>query len=314
MKNIKLYIAISVALIVLIAFVSVRNNIKDSSDKNTQPEEADLVRTKASRSQRKEFEKWMALTDMSRSTKQGLELAVQIDPNTTPDELEYILSQLHFTPDSSKEERWWVVFNEIIEQIRKKNIAPDRLRNELEGIIRDEKNHEVVRDYAVQHLALMLLPDAQNKDHAFGQSTVKNSISLIMETAKDGSISHTSVPGTSIASLTHILPFVGKAISEPAREELDAIMDSFLQESSNATVLTKLTAINCSALLRNDTVLPEIRRIARDETADASMRLSSIAALGTYRSMEDHQYILSLANGESGYRYAAREALRKLSN
>ena len=76
---------------------------------------------------------------------------------------------------------------------------------------------------------------------------------------------------------------------------------------------TRATIIQTSAIRGSEFFKLGIQKIARNETADPSLRLSAIAALGIYRAESDREFLQEIANGQTRYRYAAQSALHKFS-
>ena len=108
--------------------------------------------------------------------------------------------------------------------------------------------------------------------------------------------------------------YIAPELTAPVWQKLDPVLTTILKGEVYGSLSTRTTIIQSVALRGSKEHLPLIRQFARDEKADPSMRLSSIAALGIYRSGDDRQYLQQIATGSTRYRYAAQSALKKLSN
>ena len=258
--------------------------------------------------------KWSSITDDTLSRETRLNLARQIDRDLTPDEIEILLASLHRKPSEHRKEEWWVVMNEIMEQMRKKGIAPQRLANELITLTKDSSQSEIVRDYAVQHLSLWAVPDTVNQAATSSPDLVSEALIAIAATITDPSIAHTSIPGTAIMALTATTSQLPPELITPIWEKLDPAMTAMLKGEVNVPLSTRTTIIQSVALRGSVTHLSLIQQFARSEKSDPSMRLSSIAALGIYGSEDDRPYLTSIAQGQTRFRYAAQSALKKISH
>jgi len=257
--------------------------------------------------------KWNSLTDESQTRETRLNLARQIDQNLTLAEIDSLFASFQYQPASQNQEAWWVVMNEMMEQMRRKGVASDRYSNELITLLESPSQPEVVRDYAVQHLSLWITPSSGGAPSEPSPETRAKALSSIAATITDPSIAHTSIPGTAIMALTSASAGLPPETIDSVWTKLDPAMTSMLKGEISAPLSTKTTIIQSVAMRGNESHLPLIQDMARDEKIDPSMRLSSIAALGIYASENDRAYLTSLAEGKTRYRYAAQSALKKLN-
>lgn len=256
--------------------------------------------------------KWSNLSDDSISRETRLNLARQIDLDLTPDAIDLLFEALH-KKMTGPNETWWVVMNEIMEQMRKKGVAPERFGNELISLVEDSTQTEVARDYAVQHLSLWIAPESGNVPSETSQDVSTRALESIASTITDPSIAHTSIPGTAIMALTAAASNLSPETMAPVWLKLDPAMTSMLKGETRVPLSTRTTIIQSVALRGSSSHLPLIQSLARDEAVNPSMRLSSIAALGIYGSENDRAYLTSLVEGQTRYRYAAQSALKKFN-
>lgn len=286
-------------------------------NEDSPPEPSPAARTSTSRfSQRTTAAtfRYKALTDDSLAQHTRLDLARSIDTHLSEQETELLLGAFTHTPQSQSNEQWWLVLNEIMEQMRKKGVAADRLGPALTALIKDPKQTEVVRDYAIQHLSQWIAPPSPDTPSEPSPVATADALQAIAFTITDPSIAHTSIPGTALMALTANDEYIAPELTAPVWQKLDPVLTTILKGEVYGSLSTRTTIIQSVALRGSKEHLPLIRQFARDEKADPSMRLSSIAALGIYRSGDDRQYLQQIATGSTRYRYAAQSALKKLSN
>lgn len=258
--------------------------------------------------------KWHGVTDATRGTETRLNLARQISKDMRADDIDYLFKSLRHQPEAHNNENWWVVMNEIMEQMRRKGVASDRFANELISIVNDSTLSEVTRDYAVQHLMLWVAPSCGNVPAESSPEVIAETLEVVSLSVTDPAIAHTSIPGTALMGLTVASSDLPPEVVAPIWEHLDPMMTRMLKGEINVPLSTRTTVIQSVAMRGSTKHLPLIQTMARNEKIDPSMRLSSIAALGVYRSELDRDYLVSLSQGNTRYRYAAKSALKKLTN
>ena len=259
---------------------------------------------------RPEVSKWHNLMNDALPRHTKLELARKIDLSLSSDDIDLLLGSLGRVPAAHAKDAWWVIMNEIMEQMRRKGVAADRLGGTLMSLIRDTAQPVVVRDYAVQHLALWVAPIAG----APGESSAEvraEALELLSGIITDPSIAHTSIPGTAIMSLTVATRSLPSEVITPMWAKIDPSLSAMLTGEIKIPLGTQTTLIQALAMRRSEEHLPLVREMARDENINPSMRLSSIAALGIYQSELDQNYLSDLAQGSTRYRYAAQSALKR---
>ena len=256
--------------------------------------------------------KWSSITDSTLSQQTRINLAKQINANLSQDEIDLLFDSLRHQPAPQNKEQWWVVMNEIIEQMRRKGVAPERLGGELISIVEDTHQSEIARDYAVQHLSIWVAPPNANSFSEPSPETSAKALTTIAATIIDPSIAHTSIPGTALMALTAASPNLPPETMASIWATLDPAMTSMLKGETQVPLSTRTTIIQAVAMRGSSAHLPLVQSIARDHSINPSMRLSSIAALGIYSSEDDRAYLTSIATGKTRYRYAAQAALKKL--
>ena len=256
--------------------------------------------------------RYTSLTNHALPTHTRLDLARSIDTGLKPAAIAHLLTTFTHAPPHQSREQWWLVLNEIMEQMRKKGVAPDLFGSALTALVSDPAQSEVVRDYAIQHLSQWIAPSTSDTPGEPSPQVTAAALQAIAATITDPSIAHTSIPGTALMSLTAVpLPELTTTL---IWLKLDPVLTTILKGETHGSLSTRTTIIQSVALRNSRTHLPLIQTFARDEKADPSLRLSSIAALGIYHSEGDRDYLTSIAIGSTRYRHAAQSALKKFSN
>lgn len=262
--------------------------------------------------------KWEALSDHRLTPEIRLNLARRIDVELSQSEIDSLISFLRQIPDvdedASLQQAHWLVANEVMEQMRRKGVGRDQLTDVFASLIENPKQSEVIRDYAVQHLSQWISPRGGGMPGEIIEGKKENALNVIAQTVIDPSMAHTSIPGTAIMSLTAVSSSLPPDLMETFWKDLDRDLNAMLKNEIKVPLSTKTTIIQSVAMRGSNTHLPLIQGMARDETIDPSLRLSSIAALGIYRSQEDRDYLQTLSQGKTRFRYAAQAALEKLTN
>jgi len=254
---------------------------------------------------------WNALTRDTLPVHDRLEIARSISPTLGDDDIASLISALSHTPRIGGEDDWYLVLNEIMEQMRRHGVGADQYAEALGTIIMDPDRPEVVRDYAIQHLALWIAPaDRERFPHETDEETVRSSLAHIASVICDHSLTSTSIPGTALLPLTDITPRLPAA--EAAWEDLTPYLDGVISGSATVPSSTRISAIQAVARTAQHRYLPVIRAIAAEESGDPSVRLSSIASLGLFANQEDRQFLETLAGAGGRYSYAARSAFNRL--
>ncbi|MFC4992845.1 HEAT repeat domain-containing protein [Rubritalea tangerina] len=253
-----------------------------------------------------------ALADDGKRDHLRLEIARSIDTDLNEAEIDYLFGILKRDPAHHAREDWWVVMNEIMEQMRKKNVAPARYSQELLSLMNDPGQPEVVRDYCAQHLALWVTPQ-NGGGHGVAQEECRQVLDALAALIVDPSLAHSSIPGTAMMALTAADKTIAAELIDPAWQKVDPVMSSMLEGKTPAPLALKTTIIQSLALQGSAKHLPLIQQMARDHAIDPSLRLSSIAALGVYAAPEDRAYLTELAESSTKFRYAAQAALKKIN-
>lgn len=229
-------------------------------------------------------------------------------------ELDYLFGLLERSPKAGEsKESWLVVANEIMEQLRKQAIQPERLTESLAALAKNQQMDTVLRDYALQHLSLSI--GNQETARLLSRESTRNVIGVIAGIIDQSTVQQSSIPGTALMSLVKAneVPENQAQISE-SLAALEGYLSSAIVGGAGTTLSTQTTALNAVAILQLSEYLPLIRENIRSESTDPSVKLSSIAALGYLAEDEDLEYLKSMASSESKFRFAAQSSLKRLNH
>ena len=232
-------------------------------------------------------------------------------------DIDTLFALLRYQPEAGQEQNWWVVVNEIMEQMRIQAIGSERYGKEMLAIIRDPASPEILRDYAVQHLGQWVSPRGEQ----IGQPSEQNP-DIIRQTAEtlamlvmDPETAHTSISGTSLMVLIDMKGGgVAEEIINPVIESLQPWLAAALTDSNNTSKITRISAINAIGMLQLKAFAPDIRNLATDQSADPSLRLNSVATLGQIGEASDIETLKTIAETDTRLQYAAQAALQKLAD
>lgn len=230
-------------------------------------------------------------------------------------DIDILYTLLDHTPPAGQEENWWVVVNEIMEQMRIQAIAPERYTPELLVILRNPAASEVLRDYAVQHLGQWVTPRGKDLGYPYEQdeNLVKETAETFESLVQDPTLANSSIPGTTLLVLVDMKEGgVSQEIIVPVIERLDPWFAAVLSGQISTGPLTRISAISAIAMLRLVEHRPSIRALAQSEDIDPSLRLNTIAALGLIGDTSDFATLDAIADSDSRFRYAALAARKTL--
>ena len=211
-------------------------------------------------------------------------------------------------PPASGEEKWYLVCNEIMEVLRKRNMVPGIYTKSLTKLVTSPSADPMIRDYAVQHLAQWasgIDPAACEPDQALAVSAFA-SMHAEAGNSKNGAL---TMVGTACNALADAV-INGSPAIQAKRDEVSRLALAVIRDSAFSTV-NRSSAIQAAARLGADGLPAICRELAADTHASVDLRLSSIAALGVVGGPEDLSFIRTFQN-QDAYKFAAATALERL--
>ena len=284
--------------------------IKDSDEPKTKPE-TQVERVARPNSQKARETRWPKLTDHRLPLETRLNVARSIDRSLSAREYSELFALMRHQPKSGDESEWWVVLNEIMEQMRKHGAGAEQYTATLSAILADPSMPEVPRDYAAQHLAQWIAPANTESPGEIDPARRQEALSLFGDIIADESLTHTAIPGTALMALTDAASRLAEEETTSIWEKLDPVLIELITGVRSAEMTLRVSAIQSAALRQSEQHLPGIRAFANNEKANPSLRLSSIAALGLYADPEDRETLTDLANSKTKFQYAAKAALER---
>lgn len=236
--------------------------------------------------------------------------------NLKSEDVDALFTLLRYEPAAGQEQNWWVVVNEIMEQMRLQAIGSERYGKEMLAIMRDDTAPEILRDYAIQHLGQWVSPRGEQLGQPSEQNTeiIRETAETLASLVTDPNTAHTSISGTSLMVLIDMKGGgVSPEIITPVIESLKPWLAATLAGSNNTSKITRISAINAIGMLQLESFRPEIRNLATSESTDSSLRLNSIATLGQIGEASDMETLKTIAETDNRLQHAAQAALQKLS-
>jgi len=259
--------------------------------------------------------RWSGLTKDGLPAHQRLEIARQISESLSKEDTAALFAAMDHTPRSGGEQDWYLILNEIMEQMRRHGLGSDQYATRLGNMITDSSRPEVVRDYAIQHLALWIAPgnSEQVVPHEKNPGLIQSSLNSIVKAIEDPTIALTSIPGTALLALANISPNLPEENAAATWESLEAYLQGIISGDDSLHLSTRVSAIQAVSITGQQEFLPAIRLLAASEGTEPSIRLSSIASLGFYADSGDQTFLETLAAQNTQYKYAAQSALKRLA-
>ena len=227
------------------------------------------------------------------------------------EDVEYLYTLYDHNPEERNQDEWWAVLNEVMDTLRHVAEREEYTLRMLE-LINSEELHEVVRDYAIQHLGLACFPEENEVplEVAVVDSILQNFVDIIL----DRDNSHTSLPGTTLNILGHMNE--GNSHSEllpPYIKDLEPWLSQSLTDEHSLSLPTRVDAINSIGNFQLTNLTPAVRSLATDPQQNPTVRLNALAALGSLGDSQDILTLSEIAESPSKFRFAAQAALKKIS-
>lgn len=256
------------------------------------------------------------LSDASISWEDRVNLCSELlDPGRlSPPDIDRLFTMLWREPEA-RPEHWFVVANEIMEVMRERGLGAGRYTTELSKIIRNTDLHYVIRDYAVQHLAMWLYPSTPGAPREADQSARMAALGVLSDAVASESASGTSIGGTALLALADVTPRAPESEISRTWDELAPKLSSRLSgkpESMSTSYLVSTVQAVSRVGIRS--LHSDVRRLARDSGTSPIVRLSAIAGLGNFGSAADESVLREIAETESSLSNAAIAAIQRIND
>jgi hypothetical protein len=213
-------------------------------------------------------------------------------------------------PPASGQDNWYLVCNEIMEVMRKRNLAPGLYTRKHLELIQSPVSDPMIRDYAAQHLAQWISgidPQAREAD----PDIAKEAFTGMCEEAIKPANAQLTLTGTTLNALTDAVLNGGEAIRGRKDEVARLALDVLENRHAEASAVNRATALQAAARLNAPGLNEICRQLAADATVPVDVRLSSIAALGQVGGSEDLTFLRAYTQ-DPAFKFAAAAAVTRL--
>lgn len=255
--------------------------------------------------------RWPKLIDHRLPLETRLNIARSIESSLSSRECAELFALMRHRPHAGDENKWWVVLNELMEQMRKHGAGANDYTSTLAAILADDSLPEVTRDYAAQQLAQWISPANPESPGETKPARRQAALSVFAKVISDENLTRTTIPGSALMALTDASLRLPEEETVSLWEKLDPVLLELIEGVRPGEITLRVSAIQSAALRHTEIHLPSIRAFANNDKADPSLRLSSIAALGQYADAEDREILTQLANSKTRFQHAAKAALQK---
>lgn len=232
-------------------------------------------------------------------------------------ELRYLYQLLEKAPPASElPEHWYVLANDIMALIHSHETDPQRFSRQFIQLLQAAHQPDVIRDYAVQHLATWLNPTAiQNgatRLPAASPEMTSEVLAALAAATIDPSLAHSTVPGTTLMMLVDLTRCQSGVDCTQAIATLKPWLSEALRDGSTLSNPIRVSAVAAAGILAPTQFRPLIRNIAFQENGGSSLRLPAIAALGQIGEEQDLIPLRTIASSSPELNHAAQDAATKL--
>lgn len=255
--------------------------------------------------------RWASLFDPFVKIEERIALAHTVDSTLSLNAVNQWALTLAKDNSSKENEDHFVVWNEIVEQARQRNLHPSALTPFLTGSLSNKDLHPALRDYAAQHLALWVATSMAGQ--ACEQDPVRRAsgIASLCAAAGDDSVRFQTIPGTALLALADMEAHKSAELS-PHWADLDSALARLIAAEDTPATL-RLSAIQAVGTAKRKFHLPAIRRLVVDTKTSDFLLIASVAALGDLGTAEDRPLLESLKSSGSLAAQAAAAALKRLA-
>ena len=214
-------------------------------------------------------------------------------------------------------EHGYVIANDIMTQILSHETDPVRFAGNFTALLNDAHQPEVIRDYAVQYLAVWLNPrSAQataNRLATPSPAIAAEVLQSLAAAATDPALGQTSIPGTTLMMLVDLTRSASGVDCRQAIATLKPWLVHALEDGSSLSQSIRVSAVTAAGILAADDFRPTLRKIAYQPNGSAALQLPALASLGQSGEAADLPKLQQLAARQPALAYAATDACRVLS-
>lgn len=207
---------------------------------------------------------------------------------------------------------WAAIVNDGFNVLRELRKPLPELPGKLLECFREESRPLVLRDYALQHMGLMLLSWYRNP---VGTPLLQNADQreeILQAVKKAATEEHTSLAGTAFNAIDGILRSCRSSGKTPplSEEELTSL-GKRMALSPQVSEHTRISALGFLGSRRCDAALPEARQLMKEQKTPILLRAAAIHYLGLFAQEDDRSYFESLAtSSDMRLSFPAQNALK----
>jgi hypothetical protein len=247
------------------------------------------------------------IVDVYASYQERLHAISQLSTRPLTDSDWTLLQSFLLKPDGlDRDQLGQVIKNNLLDVLCAMNPPPSGLGDVLAKMYQNSQQEEVIRDYAVQHLAAYYEQMTMQPDNTKTEQAIQNAKDVLWDALNETS---DSIGGTALLAL--------KRLSQEYTgfDDQGKIGAAALQMAAdnNAGELTHITAFQVCAQLDTTNALPVIVSAAQNGQT-ISVKTSAIGALGLLGGQEQIPFLNSVLQGnEERLKPAAQHALDKIN-
>lgn len=231
-------------------------------------------------------------------------------------ELRFLYQLLEKKPPASElPEHWYVLANDIMVMIHAHETVPQRFSSQFIGLLNAPHQPEVLRDYAVQHLATWINPHSSQAGAtrlpAASPEIAAEVLDALATATTDPALAQSTIPGTTLMMLVNLTRSNSGVDCTQAIATLKPWLSEALREGSTLSNPIRVSAVSAAGILAPSEFRPLIRSIAYQENG-GSLRLPAIAALGHAGEEQDLAKLRAIAASSPELTYAAQDAATAL--
>lgn len=232
-------------------------------------------------------------------------------------ELRFLYQLLEKAPPASElPEHWYVIANDIMAMVHTHETDPQRFSSQLIGLLNAPHQPEVIRDYAVQHLATWLNPGSSQSGAtrlpAASPEIAAEVLDSLAAATTDPALEQSTIPGTTLMMLVELIRSNSGVDCSHAIATLKPWLGEALRDGSTLANPIRVSAVTAAGILAPEEFRPLIRKIAYQENGSSSLRLPAIAALGQAGEADDLPKLREIAASSPELTYAAQDAATTL--
>jgi hypothetical protein len=226
-----------------------------------------------------------------------------------PQTLERLFAFLE-EPPPADENHWYLICNEVMEVLRKRNLVSDIYTPRCLSLVKSATAAPVIRDYAAQHLGQWISgidPNAREQDPV----QARLAFDELCSAASDPANGQLTLAGTILNTLADAVTNGSPSIQQERNATGRLALQILDAPEGLVSTFNRATAIQVAARMQVPELPERCRILASNPQAPADVRLSAIAALGLVGEAGDRTLLQSFVSDET-FKFAAAAAVERV--